>query len=54
MKNEAISNWENDFSDIAKYEVSEDGVAWRPFEPDRDGDKLLHKRIEFAPIDDAA
>jgi hypothetical protein len=36
-------------SDIARYEVSEDGVTWRPYDPRRDRDRPLHKRIEFAP-----
>jgi hypothetical protein len=35
--------------DIARYEVSEDGVTWRPYDPRRDRDRPLHKRIEFAP-----
>lgn len=36
-------------SDIARYEVSEDGVTWRPYDPREDHDRPLHKRIEFAP-----
>ena len=36
-------------ADIARWEVSEDGVNWRPYDPKRDTDPLLHKRIEFAP-----
>jgi len=36
--------------DIARYEVSEDGVIWRPYDPERDRNQLLHKRIEFAPL----
>lgn len=37
--------------DIVRYEVSEDGVTWRPYSP-RDAGAQLHTRIEFAPIDD--
>ncbi|HRK63016.1 MAG TPA: hypothetical protein PLN53_01405 [Terricaulis sp.] len=33
--------------DIASYEVSEDGVHWRPFDPARDQNGPLHKRIVF-------
>jgi hypothetical protein len=36
-------------ADIASYEVSEDGVTWRPFDPSRDNGQALHRRIEFAP-----
>ena len=36
-------------ADIARWEVSEDGVNWRPYDPKRDTGPLLHKRIEFAP-----
>jgi len=35
--------------EIARHEVSEDGVNWRPYDPARDTGGLLHKRIEFAP-----
>jgi hypothetical protein len=35
--------------DIARYEVSEDGVSWRPYDPGRDDGQPLHRRIEFAP-----
>jgi hypothetical protein len=35
--------------DIARYEVSEDGVTWRPYDPERDDGQQLHRRIEFAP-----
>lgn len=35
-------------SDIASYEVSEDGVTWRPYDPARDSDERLHSRIVFA------
>ncbi|MGE0742173.1 MAG: hypothetical protein AB7O98_12600 [Hyphomonadaceae bacterium] len=38
--------------DIARHEVSEDGVHWRPFDPVRDRNRTLHRRIEFAPIED--
>ncbi|HYD89798.1 MAG TPA: hypothetical protein VEA80_20125 [Vitreimonas sp.] len=37
-------------SEIARYDVSEDGVNWRPYDPKRDRNRLLHKRIEFAPL----
>ncbi|MDX2274077.1 MAG: hypothetical protein NW206_01390 [Hyphomonadaceae bacterium] len=33
---------------IAKHEVSEDGVHWRPFDPQQDRNRVLHSRIEFA------
>lgn len=36
-------------ADIARYEVSEDGVTWRPYDPTRDTDERLHTRIFFAP-----
>lgn len=36
---------------IAKYEVSEDGVNWRPYDPLSDRDRVLHTRIEFAAED---
>jgi hypothetical protein len=35
-------------SDIAQYEVSEDGINWRPYVPARDTSELLHTRIFFA------
>ena len=35
--------------DIARYEVSDDGVTWRPYDPARDDGQPLHRRIEFAP-----
>lgn len=36
--------------EIARYEVSEDGVLWRPADPARDNAlPFVHKRIEFAP-----
>jgi hypothetical protein len=36
-------------ADIAAYDVSEDGVTWRPFDPVHDRDRMIHRRIEFAP-----
>lgn len=36
--------------DIASYEVSEDGVTWRPFDRVRDQHGPLHKRIVFAAL----
>ena len=36
-------------AEIARWEVSDDGVHWRPYNPARDTGPLLHKRIEFAP-----
>jgi hypothetical protein len=38
-----------DDPDIARHDVSEDGVTWRAFDPVRDAGKTLHRRIEFAP-----
>lgn len=36
--------------EIARHEVSEDGLTWRPYDPRRDnGRALLHQRIVFAP-----
>lgn len=35
--------------EIARYDVSEDGVIWRPYDAKRDRGQMLHKRIEFAP-----
>jgi hypothetical protein len=40
-----------DPSGIAKHEVSEDGVTWRPYDPQSDRHRLLHTRIEFAAED---
>ena len=41
--------------EIACYQVSEDGVNWRPYDPQRDTGQLLHKRIEFAaPVTELA
>lgn len=34
--------------EIAAYEVSDDGVTWRPYNPARDTSELLHTRIFFA------
>ena len=48
--NEALSyTLDYEDKDIAAYEVSEDGVTWRPFDPLRDEGRTLHRRIEFAP-----
>jgi hypothetical protein len=45
----------DDAADIARHEVSEDGVNWRPYDPLRDaGRTLLHQRIEFAPLPEDA
>ncbi|WP_158767591.1 hypothetical protein [Terricaulis silvestris] len=41
----------SDDPDIAGHEVSEDGSMWRPFDPERDQGRTLHRRIRFAPID---
>lgn len=39
--------------EIARHEVSEDGISWRPYDPERDNGKRLHTRIVFAePKDD--
>lgn len=38
--------------EIDRYDVSEDGVMWRPYDPDRDQGRTLHRRIKFAAIDD--
>lgn len=40
-----------DNEEIASYEVSEDGLTWRPYEPARDQHISLHKRIVFAPAE---
>jgi hypothetical protein len=41
--------------DIDRHEVSEDGVMWRPFDPERDSGRTLHRRIVFsAPFDQEA
>ena len=39
-------------TDIQTYHVSEDGVRWRAYDPERDQGRLLHKRIVFAPNED--
>jgi hypothetical protein len=38
--------------EIARHEVSEDGVNWRPYDPQRDRGRTLHRRIEFANDDE--
>lgn len=43
----------DELAGIARYEVSEDGVDWRPYNPKEDGAKTLHKRIEFANSDES-
>ncbi len=48
MFDAALINTQDD-PDIARHEVSEDGVAWRPYDPARDYGLNLHRRIEFAP-----
>ncbi len=46
MQNDPINE---DEAEIARHEVSEDGVTWRAYDPARDRDKtFLHQRIEFA------
>lgn len=40
---------DTDDVEIARHEVSEDGVIWRPYDPQNDNDGPLHTRIEFAP-----
>jgi len=50
---EALSyTLDHEDNDIAAYEVSEDGVMWRPFDPSRDQGRTLHRRIQFAPPTD--
>lgn len=39
-------------SEIACHQVSEDGVTWRPYDPQRDNSGLLHTRIVFADPQD--
>lgn len=40
-----------DAAEIARHEVSEDGVTWRLYDPARDNTRpILHQRIEFAPL----
>jgi hypothetical protein len=48
MFDQAASPSEHD-PEIARYDVSEDGVTWRPYDPSRDEGQALHRRIEFAP-----
>lgn len=45
-------NRESDPAGIAKHEVSEDGVHWRPYDPALDRNRVLHSRIEFADTED--
>jgi hypothetical protein len=45
-----VQEWDDCVPEIARHEVSEDGLTWRPFDPQRDSQRVLHKRIEFAPI----
>jgi len=40
--------------EIACYQVSEDGVTWRAYDPARDDGQRLHKRIEFAAADETS
>lgn len=40
---------EDDDDEIAVYQVSEDGVNWRPYNAVTDRLLTLHRRIEFAP-----
>jgi hypothetical protein len=49
MSETLSDNLRDDACDIAAYEVSEDGVTWRPFDPLVDEGRTLHRRIEFAP-----
>lgn len=39
----------DDCRDIARYDVSEGGVVWRPYGAGHDRGRTLHKRILFAP-----
>lgn len=41
-------------ADISRHEVSEDGVTWRPYDPQRDSGELLHTRIVFAEPQEVA
>ncbi|GAM97084.1 hypothetical protein U91I_00706 [alpha proteobacterium U9-1i] len=38
-----------DDAEILSYEVSTDGVNWRPHDPSIDPGPGVHRRIEFAP-----
>jgi hypothetical protein len=38
--------------EVERYDVSEDGVMWRPFDATRDQGRTLHRRIKFAAVDD--
>jgi len=49
MREAVLDNFDSDDRDIALYEVSEDGVHWRPFDPLHDHGRTLHRRIQFAP-----
>ncbi len=41
----------DDAVEIARHEVSDDGVTWRPYDPAQDNTRpILHQRIEFAPL----
>lgn len=42
---DCIANYD---TDIARYEVSDDGVTWRPYDAARDTGGLLHTRMFFA------
>lgn len=39
---------EQEEPEIARHEVSDDGVTWRPYDPLRDRGPTLHRRIVFA------
>jgi hypothetical protein len=43
------SHTPSDDAEIARHEVSEDGVMWRDYDPARDEGRNLHTRIVFAP-----
>jgi hypothetical protein len=45
--NEPLFQSPHDDQDIARHEVSEDGIKWRPFDPKLDYGPVLHRRIEF-------
>lgn len=49
---DAEDHLQND-PEIARYEVSRDGILWRNYDPDRDErHPVLHRRIVFAPPTD--